>query len=430
LLVHGARQVVRVGAPGQSFKTGADMSNIHLLEGSCSVAVDSDGNIACVGTDEEVGRKYQPHQFAEVVDATGCVVIPGLVDAHTHPVWAGDRVHEFSLKMGGASYMEVQKAGGGIHFTVEKTRQASDSLLLELLVDRLGRMLRAGTTTAEVKSGYGLTTEDELRLLRIVTEASKLVAMDLAPTYLGAHAVPKGVSMEEATKDVIQRQIPAVLSAREKGEVNVENIDVFCESGVFDIASSRSILEAGLRGGLGVNAHVDELTPLGGTEMAAKLGRSVTVSHCEEISASGISALVASESAAVLLPTTQLLLQLPAPPARKMIQQGAIVALGSDFNPNAHCLAMPVVLHLACSLWRLSPAEVLSAATLNAAYSLRRQQCGAIQAGFRADMLVLDAPSWEHIVYQLGEHATLIRHVVCGGAIVHTRGTPAPPVVL
>uniref|UniRef100_A0A6A7FP25 Probable imidazolonepropionase n=2 Tax=Hirondellea gigas TaxID=1518452 RepID=A0A6A7FP25_9CRUS len=324
--------------------------------------------------------------------------------------------------MAGASYMEVQKAGGGIHYTVAKTKEASEEELLDLLQDRLDRMLRAGTTLAEVKSGYGLTTEGELKLLRVLHQGASRTPITLVPTFLGAHAVPPGLEPEAATRLVIEEQLPAVVAARNRGEISVSCVDVFCEAGVFSVDQTKRIVaEARKLGDLMVNVHVDELAKLDGAKMAGEL-QAEAASHCEEVSAAGISAMRTGGTVAVLLPTTQMLLRLPAPPARDMIKQGVIVALGSDFNPNAFCLSMATVLHLACVLLRLSPAEALTAATLNAAHSVRRSHLhGALQPGMRADMLLIQAPRWEHLVYQLGEHHHLIHHVVCSGRVVYTK---------
>ena len=185
-----------------------------------------------------------------MIDAGGQAVIPGFVDGHTHPVWAGDRVHEFAMKLAGASYMEVHAAGGGIHFTVDKTREASEQELLDLLVPRLQRMLRAGTTTVECKSGYGLDAENEVKMLRVLERAKKLVPIEISSTFCGGHAVPKGSNAEKATEDVIVNQLAQVIKENASGNLNVENIDVFCEKGVFEIEDSRRMLKAGQEAGL------------------------------------------------------------------------------------------------------------------------------------------------------------------------------------
>jgi len=393
------------------------MSTIKVREGCLAVAVDDEGKIAMIGSQKEVTEKYNEKTFRTVLDADGKAVIPGFVDGHTHPVWAGDRVHEFAMKLAGASYMEVHAAGGGIHFTVDKTREASEQELLDLLVPRLNRMLRAGTTTVECKSGYGLDAENEVKMLRVLERAKKLVPIEISSTFCGGHAVPKGSNAEKATKDVIENQLAQVLRENASGNLNVENIDVFCEKGVFEIEDSRKMLEAGKKAGLRVNFHGDELFPLGGAEMGAEL-KAEAISHLEEISPAGIQGMADAGSVAVILPTTAYILRLKHPPVRDMINCGVIVALGTDFNPNAYCLSMPTVMHLACVNLRMSLPEALAAATINAAHSLGRSSThGSIEVGKVADMVLLTEKKWEHVVYQFGQQ-DVIKQVVKGGDIV------------
>jgi len=311
----------------------------------------------------------------------------------------------------------VHAAGGGIHFTVDKTREASEQELLDLLVPRLNRMLRAGTTTVECKSGYGLDAENEVKMLRVLERAKKLVPIEISSTFCGGHAVPKGSNAEKATKDVIENQLAQVLRENASGNLNVENIDVFCEKGVFEIEDSRKMLEAGKKAGLRVNFHGDELFPLGGAEMGAEL-KAEAISHLEEISPAGIQGMADAGSVAVILPTTAYILRLKHPPVRDMINCGVIVALGTDFNPNAYCLSMPTVMHLACVNLRMSLPEALAAATINAAHSLGRSSThGSIEVGKVADMVLLTEKKWEHVVYQFGQQ-DVIKQVVKGGDIV------------
>jgi len=416
LLIKGIGQLVTV-AEGTKFLAGKDMSTIKVREGCLAVAVDDQGKIAMIGSQKEVTEKYNEKTFRTVLDADGKAVIPGFVDGHTHPVWAGDRVHEFAMKLAGASYMEVHAAGGGIHFTVDKTREASEQELLDLLVPRLNRMLRAGTTTVECKSGYGLDAENEVKMLRVLERAKKLVPIEISSTFCGGHAVPKGSNAEKATKDVIENQLAQVLRENASGNLNVENIDVFCEKGVFEIEDSRKMLEAGKKAGLRVNFHGDELFPLGGAEMGAEL-KAEAISHLEEISPAGIQGMADAGSVAVILPTTAYILRLKHPPVRDMINCGVIVALGTDFNPNAYCLSMPTVMHLACVNLRMSLPEALAAATINAAHSLGRSSThGSIEVGKVADMVLLTEKKWEHVVYQFGQQ-DVIKQVVKGGDIV------------
>jgi len=417
LLVKNIGQLVTVCDGGKQFLAGKDMANIKIQEGCLAIAVNDDGKIAMVGLQREVTDTYHEKMFSRVIDAGGKAVLPGLIDGHTHPVWAGDRVHEFAMKLAGATYMEVHAAGGGIHFTVEKTRMASEMELVDLLVDRLRRMLRAGTTTVECKSGYGLDTETELKMLRVLEAARKVVPIEISSTFCGAHAVPRGGNMETATKDVINNQLVQVMEGVKNGTLKVENIDVFCEKGVFELNESRKILQAGKEAGLRLNFHGDELHPLDGAKMGAEL-HAEAISHLEEISTEGMKAMARSGSVGVILPTTAYILRLKPPPVRDMIAHGMIVGLGSDFNPNAYCMSMPMVMHLACVNLRMSLAESLAAATINSAHSLGRSKShGSIEVGKVADLLILNESKWEHLVYQFGQQ-DVIKNVVKLGEIV------------
>lgn len=419
LLVRNALQVVQVCGRGERMKYGRNESNNVEINHYNYVVVDHDGNIAALTND---GGQYCDNDFDEVVDATGCCLLPGLIDSHTHPVWAGDRVQEFVMKLAGATYMEIHKAGGGIYFTVEQTRASSEDDLYETFVTRLKSMIRHGTTLVECKSGYGLDLETEMKMLRVIERARNDVRIniDISTTFCGAHAVPKGSSAEEATRDVIEKQIPRIAAEQEAGNLRVDNIDVFCEKGVFSCDQSRRILEAGReRGGWKMNFHGDELNPIGGAEVGAELGAH-GISHLEEISEAGILAMAKSKSVAIILPTTAYILRLKNPPVRAMIDAGVPVALGTDFNPNAYCLSMPAVMHLACVNFHMSLNEALVAATINSAASLGKGQThGSIEVGKRANFILLRANRWEHLVYRLASHDDIIETVICGGVVAN-----------
>ncbi|XP_033120039.1 probable imidazolonepropionase [Anneissia japonica] len=423
LLIRNARQIVAVCSNGERVLCGEAMKNPVILNqdggnNGVSLVIGSDGLIKGIGSTAALSKGIR---FSKIIDATGKCVVPGLIDGHTHPVWAGDRVHEFSLKLAGASYMEVHKAGGGINFTVEHTRQATENELYATFKQRLEGMLRCGTTLVECKSGYGLDAETEIKMLKVIQKAKRELAIDVSSTYCGAHAVPMGHTSGAATIDVIQNQLPKIVKLIKDGQLEVDNIDVFCEQGVFNKEQTRRILTAGRQAGLALNFHGDELHPMEAAELGGEL-KAEAVSHLEEISDAGIKAMAESGSIAVILPTTAYILRLKHPPVRKMIEEGVAVALGSDFNPNAFCMSMPLVMHLACVNLRMSMQEALVAATINAAASLRKSSThGSIEVGKVGDVLILDAPRWEHLIYQMGNHEKLIEYVIKQGDVVHQR---------
>uniref|UniRef100_H2ZCE2 Probable imidazolonepropionase n=1 Tax=Ciona savignyi TaxID=51511 RepID=H2ZCE2_CIOSA len=422
LLITGVKQIVQVCNQGERVLVGSAMHTVAVMESNnvtqgYSIVIDHEGNIAGIDTDENIRSKFSETKFSEVLDATGCSVIPGLVDAHTHPVWTGDRVHEFAMKLAGSSYMDVHKAGGGIHYTVEHTRAASENQLYQLFKNRLISMIKSGTTLVECKSGYGLDTDSELKMLHVIDQArhDTSVQIDVSSTYCGAHAVPKGSTSEEAVNDVVMNQLPAIKREIDTGKLAVENIDVFCEKGVFDVHQTRKILEEGKKIGLLVNFHGDELTDTGSGELGAELNAHA-ISHLEEISDVGIKAMSKSQTVAVILPTTAYILRLKSPPVRKMIEFGVPVALGSDFNPNAYCLSMPLIMHLACVNFHMTMPEALSASTINAAAALGMSGThGSLEIGKRGNLVIINAPRWEHLVYQLGCHSDVIKAVINGG---------------
>lgn len=428
LLVKSAKQVVQVASGGQDKLVSTNQNDLAILEAESgeegfSIVVNKTGFIEKIGTDSEVLEWAQDSTFENIIDAIGKSVVPGLVDGHTHAVWAGDRVHEFAMKLAGATYLDVHRAGGGINFTVRHVHQATEEELFRDLKKYLLRMLASGTTFVECKTGYGLTLEAELKMLRVIERAIQDpdIPMDISVTYCAAHAVPSGLTAEEATEDIVTNQIPEIQRRRLNREFHVHNIDVFCEKGVYNVEQTKRILKAGMDIGLAVNFHAEELNLLHSAEMGAEL-HSRAMSHLEEISPEGIEAMARSQTVAVLLPTTAHILRLRPPPSRQMIEKGVPVALGSDFNPNAHCFAMPIVMHLACIQLHLSMPEALVAATLNAAASLGKSDImGSLEVGKLGDMLILDAPKWEHLIYQLGSYHHVIEYVVKRGKVVHQR---------
>jgi len=435
LLIHNIKQVVKVCENGELLLAGKEKTQ-HLAildstsnggttspKGGYSILINDKGTIEAIDTDDVISEKYKDVAVEKKINAGGKCVLPGLIDGHTHPVWLGDRVHEFKMKLAGASYMDIHQAGGGIHFTVDHVHKATEEELYQSLKQRLHKMVKCGTTTVEAKSGYGLDKENELKMLRVINRArnelSKMV--DISITYCGAHAIPKGKNMKEATTDILTNQLPCLKQEIENGRLHVDNIDVFCEKGVFDTESTRQILEAGVDMGLNINFHGDELHPMKSGELGGLLNARA-ISHLEEVSDAGVECMADKGVVAVLLPTTAYILRLKPPPARKMIEQGVPVALGSDFNPNAFCYSMPMVMHMACCLLKMSMNEALIGATINAAASIGLSRShGSIEVGKQADLLVVDVPSWEHLIYQFGCHGETINYVIKNGKVVHQR---------
>ncbi|XP_065279403.1 probable imidazolonepropionase [Emys orbicularis] len=418
LLLDNAQQLVLICTKGEKYLLQAGMQNLAVLD-NASVVIGKDGCVKAVGHADAIRRQFSEASFEKIIDCSGKCILPGLVDAHTHPVWAGDRVHEFAMKLAGASYMDIHQAGGGIHFTVEHTQKASEEELFNTFRHRLLRMLRAGTTLVECKSGYGLNLETELKMLRVIEQARQLLDSNISSTYCGAHSVPKGKNATEVTDDIINNHLPKLKELNLNGEIHVNNIDVFCEKGVFDLNCTRRILQAGKEIGLQINFHGDELHPMKSAELGAELGAQA-ISHLEEISDEGIAAMANAKCAAVLLPTTAYMLRLKQPQARKMLKEGVIVALGSDFNPNAYCYSMPIVMHLACVNMKMSMKEALAAATINAAYALGRSHMhGSIENGKQGDLIIINSSRWEHLIYQFGGHQELIEYVIVKGKVIY-----------
>ena len=362
-----------------------------------------DGLIEAIGTTPDIRSRITPQH--EVIDAAGRVVLPGFVDAHTHAVFAGTRVEEFELRAGGATYQQIAEQGGGIRSTVRKTRAASEDELFQAAQRYRHWFLRTGTTTLEAKSGYGLSSIDELKLLTVIRRLSYV------PTFLGAHEIPDEFRGNPSgyVRLLIDEMLPAVARAR-----LAEYCDVFCESSVFDVHSARKILAAARALGLELRVHADQLSRSGAAELAAELG-AVTADHLEHIDEHGIDALARASVQPVLLPASVYTLGSNRyAPARKMIDAGLAVVLATDFNPGSSPTpSMPLVLSLASTHMRMTPAEALTAATINAAYSLDRgAQIGSLEPGKSADFVVHDFSDYREIAYFAGiesPHSVFVR---------------------
>jgi imidazolonepropionase len=401
--IRNAAQIVLVSRDFQRVKCGAEQNKIEIIKNG-TLIIDNDGLISDIGTEDILSNKYQGAKFDLDVDATGKSVIPGLVDGHTHPVWTGDRTHEFVMKLQGAKYLDIHKQGGGIGFTVRHVRQSSEEELSKLLRKRLKTMISNGSTLVECKSGYGLDCENEIKMLKVIHSVKGDDLPDTVANYLGGHSVPKdsGKTLDSYTKEILEEHIPQIKKLKQEGVISPTLIDVFHEAGVFETEQTRKILLAGKDAGLHINFHGDELHPMKSAELAKEVG-AIAVSHLECISDQGIQDMASAQIVATLLPTTAYVLRIEYPPARKLIDSGVPVALASDFNPNAHCMSLPFVMNLACVQMRMSLNEALVACTINAAASLGKHEThGSLEVGKVGDCVIIDYDNWEHIIYEIG----------------------------
>ncbi len=416
LLVRGAGRVVT--PVGGTARRGAELATLRIVR---DAVVRCEGErIVFVGPAAEHDTRFPAADT--ILDAEGGCVLPGFVDPHTHPVWAGSREDEFNRRLAGASYMEIARSGGGINATVRATRAASFQELLAGTMGRLDTFLRHGTTTIEAKSGYGLDLETEVRMLEVIREANRSHPVDLVPTCLAAHEVPPEHRDDpERWVRLLIEEIHPEIARRGLAEA----VDVFCEEGVFDLDQTRRLLADAPRHGWRIHLHADELTPLGGAELAVELG-ALSADHLMCITEDGIRALAGSDTVAVLLPGTSFFLRSGYAPARRLIDAGCAVALATDCNPGSSPTeSMPTILALATLGMGLTVEEALTAATLNAAAALgRARELGSVEPGKRADLVVLAEPTHLHLVYHYGVNP--VRHVVKRGRVVVRDGRLLP----
>lgn len=424
LVFHNVGQLVTCA--GSAPKRGAYLKDLGLLLDGAVVVKDE--LIHEVGPSQDIMERYRDEiedGRYRAIDVRGRTVCPGFVDPHTHALFVGSRQDEFEMRIEGKTYMDILLGGGGILNTVNKVRKASEDELVDETARRLDRMLALGTTTVEIKSGYGLDTETELKMLRAIARLKGRTAVEVVPTFMGAHAVPIQYKDDpERFVDLIcDEMIPAVAK-----EGLAEFCDVFCEKGVFSIAQSRRILEKAREAGMKPRMHADEIVSLGGAQLAADLG-AATADHLLAVDDEGIERLAASDTVACLLPGTAFaLMHGHYAPARKMIARGVTVALSTDCNPGScYCESMQLIIALACMQMKMSPAEALNAATLNAAFALgRADRIGSLEKGKQADLLVLDIPDYKTLPYHFGgNHVRLV--VKKGEILVDRTATDGKP---
>jgi imidazolonepropionase len=416
LLVVQAAQLLTVAGDNETPRTRAGMDDIGLIPDGAVAA--SEGVIVAAGPTAEVMATVSPAPGCVVLEASGSVVLPGFVDPHTHLVFAGSRAREFEMRLAGASYQDIARSGGGILATMQATRAASEADLVALGHRRLDAMLAHGTTTVEAKSGYGLTVEDELKCLRVINRLTAIHDVDVIPTFLGAHAVPPEFAGDPAAyvQLIIDEMLPAVID-----EDLAEFCDVFCEAGAFTPGQAREVLVAGREAGLDAKIHADELSDLGGAALAAEV-EAISADHLLMASDDGLRAMADAGTMAVLLPGTALFLGLSYAPARRMLDAGVPVAVGTDFNPGTSpTYSMPMAIALACIGMKLTPAQAIVAATINAAHALGvAEEVGSLEPGKAADLVIAGVADYRDLPMHFGVNP--VQTVVKRGRVVYRAG--------
>jgi imidazolonepropionase len=413
LIIFNASELLTLSGSSFRSRTGKQMGDLGIIKNG-AIAV-SKGKIITCGTSDQVKENVSKTSDTVKIDATNKVVMPGFIDTHTHLVFAGSREDEFEQRIKGASYMDILRSGGGIFNTVRATIAESKEELIKISSGHLDTMLEFGTTTVESKSGYGLTFEDESKQLYVMKELNKVHPIEIIPTFL-VHAMPPEFDSPEDYIDlVVNKMLPEMQGL-------AENCDIFCEDDVFDLEQSRKLLTAAKKLGFKLKIHADQLNNMGGAKLAASL-QAVSVSHLEHISKEGIDALANSRTIAILLPGATFFLESEIyAPASEMISKGVAVALGTDFNPGScPTESMQIILTLACLKMRMSPAQAINAATINAAHAIgRADTIGSLEAGKQADIIILNAPNHKYIPYHFG--VNLVRTVIKKGKIVYDNG--------
>lgn len=390
-----ASQLVTLAGPKRP-RVGREMSNLAIIpDGGILIC---DGVIAAIGSSKEIARKVRG---SRIVDAGGRVILPGFIDAHTHLVFAGNRLDDFERRSRGETYEQIAAAGGGIWSTVQRTRAAGETDLLDQAKKHAEWFLKCGTTTVEAKSGYGLTVDDELKILRVIRRLNSKTPITFVPTFLGAHAIP------HEDRRSPQRYVDLVINEmllRVAKEKLAEFCDVFCEHGYFDVEQSRKILGAAKKLGLRLRIHADQLSNSGGAKLAGEL-KATTADHLEKTDGQGIGAMKSANVQPVLLPGSVYALGSACyPRAREMIETGLAVVIATDFNPGSSpSPSMPMMLSLACTQMKMSPAEALTASTINAGYTLGRgEKIGSLEPGKLANFSIFDCEDYRELAYWFG----------------------------
>lgn len=417
ILIKNANEVVTLKSTVQGPRIKEQMRQIAVVEKG-SVLIEGN-RIVAVGAYEQLEADFPDLvRIAEVIDASGKIVMPGLVDCHTHLVHGGTREQEFNMRLNGSTYMEIMNAGGGIHATTKRTRETSFEDLYEKTMHHLDVFLKHGVTTVEAKSGYGLDWETEKKQLEVAKKLQATHDIDVISTFMGAHAVPRDYKgREDEFVDVVIHDMLPQVAKLELAEFN----DVFCEKGVFTPEQSQRILEAGKAHGLTAKIHADEIEPYKGAELAAEVG-AISAEHLLVASDEGIQKMAEAGTIAVLLPGTAFFLRAPFARGRLMIDEGVPVAISTDFNPGSSpTMSLPFIMNLACMHMGMTLEEVLTATTINAAYALNRgHQIGSLETGKQADIIILDVANYKQLQYFYGMNHT--NTVIKDGRVVVQEG--------
>jgi len=410
LLIKNAEELLTL------FPSSEGESGLGMIKNG-TVAI-KEGKIFWIGKTEEYQKEISLGRGGHEIDATGKVVMPGLIDAHTHLIFAGSRENEFEQRIQGLSYLDIAEKGGGILSTVEATRKASFDELFSLGKERLDRMLYKGVTTIEAKSGYGLSLNDEIKILKVMRALQEVHAVEIVPTFLGAHTLPKEFrNVRTRYIDLLTKEmIPRVAEER-----LAEFCDVFCEERAFTLEEAKKILETGKDYGLRPKIHADQLSPGGGAELAAEVG-AFSADHLEHVSQKGIKKMAEKGVTAVLLPGASFFLAMKKfPPAREMIKQGVSVSLATDLNPGSSMTeSLPLMMTMGCIMYKMVPREVIQGTTIHAARSMgREKEIGSLEVGKQADILLLAIPNYRYLPYHFGvDH---VEAVIKKGEVVYTR---------
>lgn len=410
LMIIKAKELVTVSGASRP-RTGSEMDEINVIpDGAIAIVED---RIIDLGPTAEIVQKY-PHPH-KLINAENKVVMPGFVDPHTHPVFKETRENEFEMRLKGKSYVEISTSGGGIRSSIQGVRETSADRLFQLAVKRIKKMILNGTTTLEAKSGYGLSTESEIKMLKIIRRLNEELPIDIVATFLGAHEFP--VEYKDDKNGYINLLINEMLPEIKKLNL-AEYCDIFTEEHVFTIEQSRRILKRAKELGYKIRMHADEIQPIGGASLAGEI-RAVSADHLGATSDKGITALKENGIIGTLLPATIFSLGLNTyARARDMITAGVPIALATDFNPgSSNCDSMQFINTLACLKMRMTPAEAITASTINAAYSLDRgDEVGSLEIGKKADIIVLDMPSYQYLSYHIGSSS--VETVIKNGKII------------